>query len=171
MLVFLTFPSVCSFCVCFSFSHTGPDGERKRGSGRETELERGRGKAHNAVMPISEISRTLSDLTRWQKPLRDYNENFWQDSGYVCVCLCVVSVSRWMQFLCAPLISCDRKYLIWFMHPHIFPSHIIILWHFSSYIFQKSNALRLILGIYTEILDKINLPIFMFVLFLINVKY
>ncbi len=50
-----------SFCVCFSLFCTGPDGER--GSGRETELVRGRGKARNAVMPISEISRTLSDLT------------------------------------------------------------------------------------------------------------
>jgi len=88
MLLFLTFHSACSFCVCFSFSHTGPDGER--GSGRETELERERereqGKTHNSVMPISEISRTLSDLTHWQKPLRDYNENVWQeDSGCVCV--------------------------------------------------------------------------------------
>lgn len=36
MLVFLTFHSVCSFCVCFSFSHTGPDGEREGVGGRQS---------------------------------------------------------------------------------------------------------------------------------------
>lgn len=59
-----------------------------RERGRKKEMEKGRGKAHNAVMPISEISRTLSDLTHWQQPLRDYNENVWQG----CVCVSCVSV-------------------------------------------------------------------------------
>lgn len=82
--------SFCVFLLCVFFFLSHRSWWRERGSGRETELERGRGKAHNAVMPISEISRTLSDLTRWQKPLRDYNENVWQDSG--CVCVCCISV-------------------------------------------------------------------------------